>query len=245
MPREPKVDGRRARSGRTRARIVRPPPRCSSTRATWPPPSKTSPNRPVSRCKPSTTCSAPNGTCSRRCSTSASPATSNPSSPSNGPGSTPCAREPDPTTAVERLVDATVAIVARATPIYEVLRRAAADPDVNALLDDNRRRRRHDQRQLIEILAQSGHLHPDVDIDTAADIFYALMNEEVFQLLTRDCRWDLNQFQRWATSLLLSQLIGTDTTRATKPHRRDRSTTPTPNPPTHTNGTVPLPQGTA
>ena len=138
--------------------------------------------------------------------------------------------EQDPTAVVERLIDATVAIVARATPIYEVLRQAAADPEVAALLDDTRRRRRQDQRQLIDIVAQSGHLHPDVDVETAADIFYALMNEEVFQLLTRDCGWDLIQFHSWATSTMLHQLVGTDTTRAKQRHRRARGSATTPAP---------------
>jgi AcrR family transcriptional regulator len=122
--------------------------------------------------------------------------------------------EPDANAAVAGLIDATVAIVARATPIYEVVRQAAADPEVNALLDDNRRRRRHDQRQLVEILAHSGHLRPDGDVDTAADVFYALMNEEVFQLLTRDCGWDINQFRSWATSLIFQQIVGGDLTDA-------------------------------
>jgi AcrR family transcriptional regulator len=132
--------------------------------------------------------------------------------------------EPDPAAAIGRLVEATVAIVARAAPIYEVLRQAAADPEVNALLDDNRRRRRHDQRQLVEILSDSGHLHPDVSVDTAADMFYALMNEEVFQLLIRDCQWDVDRFQRWVASVLLSQLIWADIVPATKRARRQRST---------------------
>jgi hypothetical protein len=43
---------------------------------------------------------------------------------------------------------------------------------VGALLDDNRRRRRADQRQLIEMLSQAGHLRTDLDVDTAADVFY-------------------------------------------------------------------------
>ena len=83
--------------------------------------------------------------------------------------------------------DLSVAIVSRTAPIYEVVRRAAADPDVGALLDDNRGRRRADQRHLIETLWRSGHLRPDLDVDTAADVFYGLLNEEVFQLLTADC----------------------------------------------------------
>lgn len=117
--------------------------------------------------------------------------------------------EDDATVAVERLVEATVGIVARSTPIYEVVRRASADPDVSALLETTRERRRRDQRELIEILWHAGHLHPDVDVDTAADLLYGLMNEEVFQLLIRDCGWSVEQFRSWATSLLLQQLMGT------------------------------------
>lgn len=116
----------------------------------------------------------------------------------------------DAASAVERLVEATVAIVARTSPIYEVVRRAAADPDVGALLDDNRGRRRDDQRRLIETLWRAGHLHPELDVDTAADVFYGLLNEEVFQLFTADCGWAVERFQRWATSLMLQQLVGAD-----------------------------------
>jgi AcrR family transcriptional regulator len=116
--------------------------------------------------------------------------------------------ETDPTRAVHRLVDGSVAIIARSSGMYDVLRQAAADPEVNALLEEIKRRRRHDQRQLVEILSQSGHLASEVDVDTAADIVYALLNEEVFQLLTRDCEWPLNRFQEWANSLLGQQLLG-------------------------------------
>ncbi|MGD9702013.1 MAG: TetR/AcrR family transcriptional regulator [Acidimicrobiia bacterium] len=115
--------------------------------------------------------------------------------------------EQDAAAAVAHLVEASVAIVARTAPIYEVVRRAAADPEVGALLDDNRRRRRADQRRLIEILWLAGHLRPDLDVDTAADVCYALLNEEVFQLLTTDCGWDVDRFQQWATSLMQQQLV--------------------------------------
>src|SRR6478736_4387028 len=54
--------------------------------------------------------------------------------------------EPDAGAAVVELVAASVAILARATPIYEVVRRAAADPEVSELLAETRRRRRGDQR---------------------------------------------------------------------------------------------------
>ncbi len=120
--------------------------------------------------------------------------------------------ERDAASAVRHLVEVAVAILARASPIYEVVRTAASDPDVGALLDDNRRRRRADQRRLIEILWRCGHLRPGLDVDTAADVVYGLLNEEVFQLFTVDCEWDIKRFQGWATSLMLQQLIGADVT---------------------------------
>jgi hypothetical protein len=51
------------------------------------------------------------------------------------------------------------------------------------------------------------------DVDTAADVVYGLLDEEVFQLFTADCGWDDERFQRWATSLMLQQLVGADVTR--------------------------------
>jgi hypothetical protein len=46
------------------------------------------------------------------------------------------------------------------------------------------------------------------------------MNEEVFQLLSRDCQWDLDRFHSWATALLSQQLVGTAANLATPVSRR-------------------------
>jgi AcrR family transcriptional regulator len=115
--------------------------------------------------------------------------------------------EDDALSAVTALVAGAVAIIARAAPIYEVVRQASSDPEVAALLDDNRRRRRADQRRLVETLQQSGHLRAGLDLETAADVFYGLMNEEVFQLFTVDCGWSIERFQRWATVTMVQQLV--------------------------------------
>jgi AcrR family transcriptional regulator len=118
------------------------------------------------------------------------------------------AAEEDPTTAVELLVEASTAILTRAAPVYDVVRRAAADPEVGDLLADNRARRRTDQRRLVELLAGAGHLRPGLDVATAADVVYGLLNEEVVLLLTVDCGWDTHRFRCWATDLVLQQLVG-------------------------------------
>ena len=109
--------------------------------------------------------------------------------------------------AVALLVDAAVEIVTRAAPVYEVVRRAAADPDVAALLDETRRRRRLDQRRLIEILAETGHLATDIDVSAAADVLYALVNEELVALLVQDCGWSTARLRAWTTDTLANQLL--------------------------------------
>ncbi|MEQ1787439.1 MAG: helix-turn-helix domain-containing protein [Acidimicrobiales bacterium] len=112
----------------------------------------------------------------------------------------------DAATAIDGLVAAGVAILARAAPVYEVVRRASADAEVGLLLDENRRARRTDQQRLVEILEAAGHLRPGLAVPTAADIVYGVLNEEVFQLLTVDCGWDLARFEAWVAELLRHQL---------------------------------------
>lgn len=110
--------------------------------------------------------------------------------------------------ALTLLVDASVEIVTRAAPIYEVIRRASADSDVAALLAETRHRRRLDQRRLVEILAEAGHLHPTVDVSTAADVLYGLVNEEIVGLLIHDCGWTTDRLRAWTTGTLDNQLSG-------------------------------------
>ncbi len=123
------------------------------------------------------------------------------------------AAAPDAASAIGILVDSAVAILARAAPMYEVVRRASADPEVGQLLAENRRARRADQRQLVEILERTGQLPAGGDLDQSADVVYALLNEEVFQLLTVDCGWETGRFRAWAKGLLLQQLTAPPTAR--------------------------------
>jgi AcrR family transcriptional regulator len=114
---------------------------------------------------------------------------------------------PDAVVAITYLVGCSTAIVHRTAPIYEVIRRASAEPEVAALLATNRAARRSDQRRLIEIVWHAGGLRPGLDLDTAADTFYAVMNEEVYELLVVDCGWALDRFESWATGLLVRELV--------------------------------------
>ena len=39
-----------------------------------------------------------------------------------------------------------------------------------------------------------------------ADVYYGLLNEELFRLFVVDCGWGLDRFRRWATTVMIEQL---------------------------------------
>ena len=109
--------------------------------------------------------------------------------------------------AIARFATAATAILARVAPVYDVIRSASGLPEVRQLLVDNRRRRRADQRHLVGELVATGQLRPDVDAHHAADVVYALVNEDVFLLLTADCGWSRKRFASWLAATLHDQLV--------------------------------------
>jgi AcrR family transcriptional regulator len=109
--------------------------------------------------------------------------------------------------AIARFAKAGTAILARVAPVYDVIRSASALPEVRQLLAENRRRRRADQRHLVDALAATGQLRPDLDADHAADVVYGLVNEDVYLLLTGDCRWSRRRFTAWIAETMRHELM--------------------------------------
>jgi AcrR family transcriptional regulator len=117
------------------------------------------------------------------------------------------AGQPEPRAALGALVEGALAIVARTVPVYEVIRRAASDPDVADLLDTNRRERGEVQRELVALLHRAGHLRDGLELEDAVTVVYGLVNEEVFQLFVSDCGWTPERFGVWVHDTLASQLL--------------------------------------
>jgi AcrR family transcriptional regulator len=114
-----------------------------------------------------------------------------------------------PADAIDALAAAAIEIFRRTAPVYEVVRRAASDPEVGTLLLENRRARRSDQRELVARLHDAGILSSTLDADAAADAVYAILNEEVYQLLVIDCGWPPERLHRWLSNVLRHQLLET------------------------------------
>jgi AcrR family transcriptional regulator len=111
--------------------------------------------------------------------------------------------EPDPRRRVRILARNGRAILERVTPIYEVLRgAAAADPEIARLWETNKAQRFTGQRELIRMVTAGGVLRGGLSPRTAADTVFAIGSPETYRLLVVDRSWSPGRFERWYAETL-------------------------------------------
>ena len=90
------------------------------------------------------------------------------------------------------------AILERRVALDQVVRgAAAAEPDIAELCARGKAERLAGQRALLEIVVGDGRLAKGLDLDSAADILYAIGSPETFELLVVDRGWSASRFERW------------------------------------------------
>ena len=115
--------------------------------------------------------------------------------------------EPDPHRVIALWVQTSRTILGRIAPIMRVVRDAAAgDPDMADQWATNEQQRDTAYRVLAQLLADRGALKPDIPVDEAIDIIFALLSIELYLLLiTRG--WTPERWQQWTTDTLRSTLL--------------------------------------
>ncbi len=128
--------------------------------------------------------------------------------------------EPDPRRRLSILARNSRSILERRAPIDEVVRgAAAADPDIAALWRRGKAQRFADQRELLRIVAGETGLPAGTDLQTGADILYAIGSPETYLLLVADRGWSSLAFERWYDATLALLLLGS----SESPARRARA----------------------
>lgn len=118
--------------------------------------------------------------------------------------------EPDPRRRLRMLAGQGRAILERRSAIDEIVRGAAsADPDIAALRDLGKAQRFAGQRELLRIVVGSTALREGMDLETAADILYAVGSPETYRLLVVDRGWSGSRFERWYADTLERLLFAT------------------------------------
>jgi AcrR family transcriptional regulator len=115
--------------------------------------------------------------------------------------------EPDPAKMVAAFARIMAEFMQRSSAILNVLATAAqVDPEAAELLTEIRRQRHTGQSRIVAALHGTGALDPDLDIDEADDIVYALLSPEVHRILTVERGWPADRYERWVARSLSTLL---------------------------------------
>jgi len=128
--------------------------------------------------------------------------------------------EPDPRRRLSILARNGRSILERRAPIDEVVRgAAAADPDIAALWQRGKAQRFAGQRELLRFIVGETGLREGIELETGADILYAIGSPETYLLLVADRGWSGSTFERWYEATLARLLLGS----SESPARRARA----------------------
>jgi AcrR family transcriptional regulator len=116
--------------------------------------------------------------------------------------------EPDPRTKLRELARLHRDICVREAPAFAIMADAAgSDPEIRTLMHDMADQRYQDHHRLAKTLHQTGHLRPDLSSRRAADIIWALANEQTYLALVHDRRWSTQDYEDWLADQLIAALL--------------------------------------
>jgi hypothetical protein len=116
--------------------------------------------------------------------------------------------EPDPRAKLRELARLHRDICVREAPAFAIMADAAgSDPEIRTLMHDMADQRYQDHHRLAKTLHQTSHIRPDLSSRRAADIIWALANEQTYLALVRDRRWPTQDYEDWLADQLIAALL--------------------------------------
>jgi AcrR family transcriptional regulator len=95
--------------------------------------------------------------------------------------------------------------------MFDLLRGAGVVAPELAKLQHQRERLRYKKEQgMITFLRDSGSLRPDIDHQTARDVFWMLTGGDVYRMLVHERGWSPQQYQDWLADTLVHSLLKTE-----------------------------------
>ena len=117
-------------------------------------------------------------------------------------------KEPDPRRRLLILAANGTSILERRAAVDEVVRgAAAADPEMATLWERGKAQRFAGQRALMQMVVGAADLRVNMDLDTAAEILYAIGSPEIYRLLVADRGWSSSRFEHWYADMLARALL--------------------------------------
>jgi AcrR family transcriptional regulator len=135
--------------------------------------------------------------------------------------------EPDPTRQLQLNVRNGLAVKQRAAATMEAIRAAAAsEPDIAELWGRIRSDFRANQGAIVASLAGKDALRPELTVEEAADVLYALQHPGLYWLLVDERGWSPERYAEWLADTMCERLLVSRTSSEAGPRRRPRRSSP-------------------
>lgn len=115
--------------------------------------------------------------------------------------------EPDGPAALRLFCTEAKEVISRAAPLFDVLRAAAADPEVAEVLAGNKAARQRGYRQVAESLASRTGFATGLTADDAWAILYTTVSEDTFLLMVTECGWTPDRWATWTAQVCTRSLF--------------------------------------
>lgn len=98
-------------------------------------------------------------------------------------------------------------IIARAAPLFDAMRAAAADPEVAEVLAHNKALRWNGYQLVAEALASRKGFAERLSVAEAQVVLYTVISEDSFLLMVTECGWTPERWVDWTTQTCTAQLF--------------------------------------
>jgi AcrR family transcriptional regulator len=98
-------------------------------------------------------------------------------------------------------------VIARAAPLFDAMRAAAADPEVAEVLAHNKALRWNGYRMVAEAVASRAGFAPHLSLSEAQVVLYTVVSEDSFLLMVTECGWTPERWRDWTTQTCTAQLF--------------------------------------
>ncbi|MGV9709969.1 TetR/AcrR family transcriptional regulator [Gordonia sp. NPDC003424] len=98
-------------------------------------------------------------------------------------------------------------IIGRAAPVFNVMRMAGADPEVAALLEENKRLRTNGFGRFRDALVTRPGYSTRLTPHDALGILFAVVSEDTYILLVQEYGWTSERWTEWITETVVAQLF--------------------------------------
>lgn len=99
-------------------------------------------------------------------------------------------------------------IMSRAAPVFEVMRSASKmEPEIAELLQNLLRERLQNMTRFAHSISANGPFRDGLSDKRAGEIIWAVTSPEMFQLLTVDLGWPVEQYESWLADSLMRLLL--------------------------------------